>query len=97
MLRKLATSTTWGSLATFCSTVCPSALQAASIRLMVAPTDTRSKKISAPFSLLAWARTTFRLSSMYTLAPSARRPLMCWSMGRGPMTQPPGRASSTSP
>ena len=42
-LRKLARSTMWGSLATFSRTVMPSAKAAASMRFMVAPTETTSK------------------------------------------------------
>ena len=43
LFRKLATSTTWGSLATFSRMVCPSARAAAIMMLMVAPTDTTSR------------------------------------------------------
>ena len=85
--RKLARSTTWGSLAAFRSTVLPLALTAASITLMVPPTVGRSKYTAAPFSLpLAQIMPLDSLTS----APSARKPLMCWSKGRLPMAQPPG-------
>ena len=43
LFKKLATSTTWGSLAAFSSMVCPSARAAAIIILMVAPTETTSR------------------------------------------------------
>lgn len=43
LFRKLATSTTWGSFAAFSMVVFPSAMAAAIIILMVAPTDTLSK------------------------------------------------------
>ena len=42
-LRKLARSTMWGSLAAFSMTVLPSAMTAAIIMFMVAPTDTTSR------------------------------------------------------
>ncbi len=45
VLRKFATSTMCGSLATFSRMVSPSASTAASIALMVAPTETVSKKM----------------------------------------------------
>ena len=41
--KKFATSTTWGSFATFSIIVVPSAKTLASITLIVAPTDTLSK------------------------------------------------------
>ena len=92
MLRKLATSTTWGSFAALAIMVCPSAATAASIMFMVAPTLTTSRYISAPLSLSALA---FTEPPCITIsAPSARMPFICWSMGRWPMAQPPGRAIS---
>ena len=52
-LRKLAKSTIWGSFAAFSITVRPSALTAASIAFIVAPTVTTSKNIWFPSSLSA--------------------------------------------
>ena len=88
LLSSEATSTTSGSLATFSSTVLPSALLAAIIRLIVAPTETISKNILAPFSFSA---TRYMAPcSFFTLAPSFSNPLMCWSIGLGPSGHPPG-------
>ena len=42
-LRKLARSTIWGSLAAFSMTVRPSAMTAAIMMFMVAPTETTSR------------------------------------------------------
>ena len=50
IFKKLARSTTWGSLAQFSSTVWPSAMTAESMAFMVAPTLTLSKKMRAPCS-----------------------------------------------
>ena len=92
LLRKLATSTTCGSFATFSIIVSPSAMAAASITLIVAPTLTTSKKICVPFKHSVSA--IIFPCSMQTSAPNARNPLRCWSIGLLPILQPPGKATS---
>ena len=91
-LRKSARSTICGSLAAFSITVRPLAKTAASIIFIVAPTDTTSIYIDAPTSLSAFAHTIPSIVS--TLAPSISKPLICWSIGLTPKSQPPGIATS---
>ena len=89
--KKLATSTTWGSFATFSKTVVPSAIVAAIITFIVAPTDTTSKKMFAAFKLSASTKTA--PCSIVTLAPKASKPFMCWSIGLTPIGHPPGNST----
>ena len=85
----------WGSLATFSSTVWPSASTALSMAFMVAPTETVSKKTWAPVS--GWPETSIMPYSTESWAPRAQKAFRCWSMGRGPRLQPPGMATLPQP
>ena len=72
-------------------TVVPLARVAAIITLAVPRTvgpHRPPRKHSPPFSRLARAWTY--PASIRTLAPRSRMPLRCKSIGRAPMTQPPG-------
>ena len=86
--KKLATSTTCGSFATFSKTVTPSASVAAIITLIVAPTETTSKNMLAPTNLSAFTLTA--PCSITTSAPKASKPFICWSIGLTPIGHPPG-------
>ena len=92
LFRKLAKSTTCGSLAAFSMVVFPAAIVAAIITLMVAPTETTSKYIWFPFN--SSVSVIISPCSILTLAPKALKPLICWSIGRKPILQPPGRDTS---
>ncbi len=93
--RKLAKSTICGSLAALWIQVVPLALTAVSMLFTVAPTDGMSRKISVPMSSSASAS---RLPpSVSTCAPSVRMALSVWSMGRAPMSQPPGSGTLARP
>ena len=91
----LARSTTSGSRAAFSITVSPSASAAAIIRFSVPVTVTRSVTIRVPRSRGALA--TMKPCSIAICAPSACRPLMCWSTGRAPIAQPPGSDTRACP
>ncbi|MCY1199244.1 hypothetical protein D9M72_106440 [compost metagenome] len=95
LMSSSARSATSGSRAAFSSTVWPSASTAAISRFSVPVTVTMSVRMEAPFRRLA--RATTKPCSMLMSAPSAARPLMCWSTGRWPMVQPPGRLTRASP
>ena len=73
----------------------PFAKTAASITLIVAPTDTMSMYTGLPFNFLAFAY-IFPFSTV-TLAPNNSKPLICWSIGLAPNLQPPGIPTSVSP
>ena len=54
--------------------------------------------MSAPCSLLpSGTETLIYPSSMLTSAPMASKPFRCWSIGRFPRSQPPGRGDAASP
>ena len=63
--------------------------------LIVPPTVTISMNTSEPISPSVCATTRPRVVS--TFAPSARMPLMCWSIGLRPMSHPPGRGTCARP
>ena len=66
--------------------------------LMVAPTETLSRKMLVPFSRPPTASAMTKPPWVSTWAPRARKPFRCWSMGRvPPKSQPPGRATSARP
>ena len=92
LLKKLARSTMWGSLAALWMQVMPGAETAASMEFTVAPTEGISKKMSAPISSSAFAESV--PPRMSTSTPRARMPLSVWSMGRSPRSQPPGSGTS---
>ncbi len=94
-LRQSARSVTSGSIAAFSSTVVPSARVAAAITFSVPVTVTMSKTKRAPFNRAA--RALMKPFSTLISAPSACRPLMCWSTGREPIAQPPGSETSAAP
>ena len=75
VFKKFATSTTCGSLATFSNIVVPSAIVAAIITFIVAPTETTSKKILAACKFSALTLTA--PSSITTSAPNASKPFKC--------------------
>jgi class 3 adenylate cyclase len=58
-------------------------------------TDTWAGVLRAP--LRGGARACTYPFSIEISAPSLARPLRCWSMGRIPMAQPPGRATRATP
>ena len=91
LFRKFARSHTSGSAAAPSMTVMPSASTAAIMTLSVPRTvgpNLPRRLITAPFSFGA---KTFTLPfSTRTAAPSASKPFRCKSIGRSPMTQPPG-------
>ncbi len=58
-------------------------------------TVTMSNTKRAPFSRSA--RALMKPFSTVISAPSACRPLMCWSTGREPIAQPPGSETSAAP
>ena len=91
VFKKFATSTTCGSFATFSNVVTPSANVAAIITLIVAPTETTSKKILVPTSLSALTFTA--PCSITTSAPNASKPFICWSIGLTPIGHPPGNST----
>ena len=92
LFKKFATSTTWGSLAAFSITVLPSAMAAAIIILIVAPTETLSIYMCVPLSSFALAMT--RPWAMSMSAPMERKPFIWRSIGLLPISQPPGSATS---
>ena len=91
VFKKLATSTTWGSFATFSNIVVPSAIVAAIITFIVAPTETTSKNILAACN--SSASTLTAPCSIVTLAPKASNPFICWSIGLTPIGHPPGNST----
>ncbi|CFN70142.1 Uncharacterised protein [Bordetella pertussis] len=95
LMSSSARSTTSGSRAAFSSTVWPSASTAAISRFSVPVTVTMSVRIEAPFRRVA--RATTKPCSISISAPSAASPLMCWSTGRWPIAQPPGRLTRAWP
>ena len=94
-LRQSARSVTSGSIAAFSSTVVPSARVAAAITFSVPVTVTMSNTKRPPLSRSA--RALMKPFSTVISAPSACRPLMCWSTGREPIAQPPGSDTSAAP
>ena len=86
-----------GSRAAFSMIVLPLALTAASITLIVAPMETISKKIRSPVKPSSSVRKYMAPCSLVTFAPSASKPLICKSIGRGPKKQPPGNPTTPSP
>ena len=95
LMSSSAKSTTSGSRAAFSKTVWPCASTAAIIKFSVPVTVTMSVRITAPCSRLAFATT--KPCSMRISAPSAAKPRMCWSTGRCPIAQPPGKLTRASP
>ena len=87
-LMKFCKSTISGSFAALRMTVFPSALTEASMMFSVAPTLGQSSTISAPTVRPQVQSMYPPPSSMCT--PSLRSPFRCRSMGRRPMSQPPG-------
>ena len=55
-------------------------MDAAIIMLTVAPTDAKSRKISAPFN--SFASIKYLLFFLVIVAPKASKPFKCKSMGR---------------
>ena len=96
VLRQLARSTISGSIAALSIMVVPSASTAAIIRFSVAPTDTISMLIWAPFRRPE-LRALMYPSSTSTSAPKASMPFKCRSTGRLPIAQPPGKETLASP
>ena len=95
VFKKFATSTMWGSLAALSIVVVPLAKTLANITFIVAPTETTSIYIWAPFRQFAFADIVpFPIS---TLAPNNSKPFICWSIGLAPKLQPPGIPTSISP
>ena len=72
--------------------VLPVAETAVSMVLMVAPTEGMSRYTSAPCRPSVETSSVPR--SILTSAPSVVMPLMVWSIGRAPMSQPPGMGTS---
>ena len=97
LFNKVATSIISGSLAAFSIIVRPSALTAASIVLMVAPTETISIKIVAAFRRTPSVVKCMAFSLKVIRAPKASNALMCKSIGLGPRSQPPGNPTVASP
>ena len=95
--KKLAKSTTSGSIATFSSVVDPSARTAASIAFTVAPTLGIRNSIRAPVSRFFRDCAMRQPCSVETRAPSARNAASCISVARVPRMQPPGRGTSARP
>ena len=97
LFRKSARSQTSGSAAAPSITVVPSARTAAIITLSVPRTvgpNFPRKLMTAPFNF--GAKTLTSPPSTRTAAPRASNPFRCKSIGRSPMTQPPGRATVAS-
>src|SRR5216117_4057671 len=91
LFRKFARSTTSGSWAAPSITVVPSASTAAIMTLSVPRTvgpNFPRKLITAPRNF--GAKTFILPPSTRTAAPSASKPFSCKSIGRSPMTHPPG-------
>ena len=95
LIRKSHNACISGSLAAGWITVSPSAKTAAKIRFSVTPTLTKGSSCTVPRSLPALAQNPSGPSIISTpMRLSAHR---CWSMGRFPITQPPGYSMATSP
>ena len=93
LLKKFARSTTSGSCAAPSITVVPSASTAAIMTLSVPRTvgpNFPRRLMTAPPNF--GAKTLMLPPSTRTAAPSASNPLRCKSIGRSPITQPPGNA-----
>ncbi len=75
--------------------VVPLALTAVSMLLTVAPTEGMSRKMSSPIS--SSAETSRLPPSVSAFAPRVRMALSVWSMGRAPMSQPPGSGTEAWP
>ena len=95
VFKKLATSTICGSFAALSIIVVPLAKTLANIIFIVAPTDTISIYIDAPFRQFALANIVPFPTS--TFAPNNSNPFICWSIGLAPNLQPPGIPTSISP
>ena len=93
--RKFARSTMCGSLAALWMQVVPLADTAVNMLLTVAPTLGMSRQMSSPINSSASATTT--PPSVSTRAPSAHMPFTVWSIGRAPMSHPPGSGTSARP
>ena len=94
-IRQCARSVTSGSIAQLSRMVVPSASTAPISTFSVPVTLTMSKVKCPPFSRFAVA--LMKPFSTTISAPSACRPLMCWSTGREPIAQPPGSDTSAAP
>ena len=70
-------------------TVFPFAKVAAIIKLIVAPTDAKSKNIFAPCNSLA--SIIYFVSSFVIVAPKDSNPFRCKSIGLDPILHPPGK------
>ena len=90
-LRNEARSAISGSLAAFSIVVSPSARTAAIIMFSVAPTLGNSKTMRLPVNLLHLA--AIYPCSVSNSAPNISKPLRCISIGLGPKSSPPGRAT----
>ena len=84
-----------GSRAALSITVVPLAAAAAMTRFSVAPTLGNSSSTLVPSRF--GARATMLPWTTSSSAPSSPRPRTCMSMGRGPRSSPPGRATLASP
>src|SRR5262245_32681782 len=93
--RNSARSTSSGSRAAFSITVVPRAATAAIRTFSVAPTLGKSRFTTAPRSPLV--SPTRNPCSEENVAPIFSRPLMCRSIAREPMLQPPGIATLALP
>ena len=93
--RNAARSAISGSLAAFSIIVSPSARTAAIMIFSVAPTLGKSRTIRDPTSFSASA--SIYPCSELKRTPRASSPLRCISMGRGPKSSPPGRATLAFP
>ena len=94
-VRKSARSASSGSRAAFSITVRPLAATAAMRRFSVAPTLGKSSEMIAPRSSVA--RPSRNPCSESNVAPIRSSPLMCRSIVREPMLQPPGMATRARP
>ena len=81
------------SLAALFIVVIPFAIDAANMMFIVAPTDAKSKYISAPFN--SSAVIMYFEFFLITLAPRLSKPFKCKLMGRVPILHPPGKYIST--
>ena len=77
----------------FSMMVVPLARTAPIMIFMVAPTETTSRLMRPPVSPVSGAVAQTKPLESVTSAPMASNPLMCWSIGRAPKLQPPGRAT----